>query len=383
MEKLYYTQPGAGAFTARVLECRPEGAAWAVRLDRTAFFPGGGGQDCDLGTLGGAAVLGMKEAEDQVWHLCAAPLEEGMEVRGVLDFARRRELSQQHSGEHIVSGLVYRQFGYHNVGFHMGAQCMTVDFDGPISWEALTDIERRANEAVLEDVPVRTWFPDPEELASLPYRSKKALSGPVRLVEFPGYDLCACCGTHVERTGQIGPIKLLSCVKFHRGVRVELLCGSRAMAYLSAVWEQNRLVSQAFSAKMLETGAAARRMNDTLEAQKRRAGALESRVFAALAEKTAGQGDTLIFEPELTSDGVRRLADAIGRACGGTALVLSGQDGKGYQYALCRPGGDLRELNRAMTHALDGRGGGKPEFQQGSLRAGRREIEQFWNTKDL
>ena len=383
MEKLYYTQPGAREFTARVLECRPAGAAWAVRLDRTAFFPGGGGQDCDLGTLGGAAVLDMQEAEDQVWHLCAAPLEAGTEVRGVLDWARRRELSQQHSGEHIVSGLVYRQFGYHNVGFHMGAQCMTVDFDGPISWEDLTDIERRANEAVLEDIPVRTWFPDPEELGSLPYRSKKALSGPVRLVEFPGYDLCACCGTHVERTGQIGPIKLLSCVKFHGGVRVELLCGSRAMAYLSAVWEQNRLVSQAFSAKMLETGAAARRMNEALEAQKRRAGTLESRVFASLGEKAAGQGDTLAFEPELTPDGVRRLADAVGRTCGGTALVLSGRDGMGYQYALCRPGGDLRELNRAMLRALDGRGGGKPEFQQGSLRATRAEIEQFWNARNL
>ena len=381
MEKLYYTQPGVREFTARVLECRPEGAAWAVRLDRTAFFPGGGGQACDLGTLGGAAVLDMQETGDRVWHLCAAPLEVGAEVRGALDWDRRRDLSQQHSGEHIVSGLVFRRFGYHNVGFHMGAQCMTIDFDGPLSWEALTAIEAEANNAVTRDLPVRAWFPEAEELARLPYRSKKALTGAVRLVEFPGYDLCACCGTHVERTGQIGPIKLLSCVKFHQGVRVELLCGGRAMAYLANVWEQNRQVSQAFSAKMLETGAAARRMNEALEAQKRRAGSLESRVFAALAAEAAGQGDVLVFEPELSPDGVRRLADAVGRVCGGTALVLSGQDGPGYQYALCRPGGDLRELNRALTQALNGRGGGKPGFQQGSVRAARAEIEAFWQAK--
>ena len=381
MEKLYYTQPGAREFTARVLECRPEGAAWAVRLDRTAFFPGGGGQACHLGTLGGAAVLNMQEAGDQVWHLCAAPLEAGAEVQGVLDWDRRRDLSQQHSGEHIVSGLVFRHFGHHNVGFHMGAQCMTIDFDGPLSWEALTAIEAEANDAVTRDLPVRAWFPEPEELARLPYRSKKALTGAVRLVEFPGYDLCACCGTHVERTGQIGPIKLLSCVKFHQGVRVELLCGGRAMAYLAAVWEQNRQVSQAFSAKILETGAAARRMNETLEAQKRRAGSLESRVFAALAAEAAGQGDVLVFEPELSPDGVRRLADAVGRVCGGTVLVLSGQDGAGYQYALCHPGGDLRALNRALTQTLNGRGGGKPEFQQGSVRAARAEIEAFWRAK--
>lgn len=381
-KKLYYEAPRLQTFTARVLDCRKAADGFDVILDQTAFYPEGGGQPWDVGTLGGCAVREVHEKEGIIFHRCGGFLEPGTQVEGQIDWQRRLDLTQQHSGEHIVSGLIHKRFGYHNVGFHMGAEVITIDFDGAISAEALGEIEAEANEAVWKNLPVRCWFPPVGELAQLPYRSKRALEGAVRLVEFPGYDLCACCGTHVERTGEIGLIKLLSAVKFHDGVRIEMLCGRRALAYLSAALEQNRQVSQAFSAKLLETGEAARKMNETLAAVKYRVVALENQLFDKLAAQYRGCGNVCHFEPGLSGDAVRRLADALGKSCGGRAIVLSGSDETGYQYAICKPGGDLRQFNRDWTQALRGRGGGKPAFQQGSLRATRQEIEAYLSALD-
>lgn len=375
--KLYEQNSHRREFFAQVLDCVPAKEGFDVVLDQTAFYPEGGGQSYDLGTLGGVEVTQVHEREGIIYHRCKEALEPGSFVPGSIDWPRRLEHSQHHSGEHIVSGLIHQRFGYHNVGFHMGAESVMIDFDGPIEpWE-LQQIEDQANRAVWENLPVRCWYPEPEELAGISYRSKKALTGAVRLVEIPGCDLCACCGTHVMQTGEIGIIKLLSCVKFHQGVRIELLCGSKALAYLSRIWEQNRLVSQTFSAKPLQTGEAAKKMMDTANALKQRLAAMENRVFASVADGYAGKGDVCHFEPDLTPDGVRRLADAIGQSCGGRAIVVSGTDGEGYQYAMCQPGADLRSLNKRWTEALSGRGGGKPFFQQGSIRGTRREILDF------
>ena len=376
-KKLYYADAHLQCFTARVLDCQKVGDNFDVALDQTAFYPEGGGQPWDTGILGGRRVLEVHEKQGVIFHRCDGFLEPGTQVEGQIDWQRRLDFTQQHSGEHIVSGLIHKRFGYHNVGFHMGAAAITIDFDGVISAQVLSEIEAEANEAVWRDLPVQCWFPPAEELARLPYRSKRPLEGAVRLVEVPGYDLCACCGTHVKYTGEIGLIKLLSVVKFHEGVRIEMLCGRRALAYLSDVLEQNRQVSQAFSAKVLETGEAARKMNENLAALKYRVVALENQLFENLAAQYQGRGNVCHFEPGLSGDGVRRLADALGKSCGGRAIVLSGSDDVGYQYAICQPGADLRQFNRDWTQALWGKGGGKPHFQQGSLRAARRDIEAY------
>ena len=182
---------------------------------------------------------------------------------------------QQHTGEHIVSGIIHRRWGYHNVGFHMGADVTTIDFDGPIPPEAIAQIEQEANEAVWANLPVLCRVPSREELPEVVYRTKRQLDWPVRIVEVPGTDTCACCGVHTRFTGEVGLIKIFSCVKFHQGVRLEMACGGRALEFLSQVFEQNRQVSQAFSAKILETGAAARKMNEQLSAEKFRAAGLQ------------------------------------------------------------------------------------------------------------
>ena len=369
--KLYYEDCHQMTFTGQVLACEETEKGWAVTLDKTAFYPEGGGQACDLGTLGEARVLDVRERGEAIVHLCDKPL--SGTVTGSIDWDRRFDQMQQHAGEHIVSGLIHGKYGYHNVGFHVGADVVTIDFDGPIPAEELAWIEKKANEAVWQNLDIHCRYPAQEELPTIAYRTKKALPWPVRIVEVPGIDRCACCGVHVKKTGEIGLIKLFSCVKFHQGVRIEMACGGRALDILSRVYEQNRQVSQAFSAKLLETGAAARKMNEALAAEKFRATALEKQVFASVAEGYRDRGNVLHFADSLAPGAVRELADAIAGVCGGTAAVFSGGS-----VCLVNKGGDVKELGSRMAKALEGRGGGKPGFFQGSVRAEREAIEAFF-----
>ena len=378
IRKLYYENCLLREFTAVVQSCVETKNGYEIILDSTVFYPEGGGQPCDFGTLEDAKVLDVREREETVVHLCDKPLPVGKQVVGKLDWDRRLDLMQQHSGEHIVSGIINRKFGAHNVGFHMGAETVTIDFDCFIPAEALAQIEKEANDAIYENIPVNCWYPPQEELPNVLYRSKKALNWPVRIVEVPGYDRCACCGVHVAHTGQIGIIKLLSCIKFHQGVRIEMLCGARAFSYLSRIYEQNRLVSQTFSAKPLETGAAAQRMNETLAAEKFRATNLERQVFDGIAQGYAGKGNVLHFAELATPGTVRELADRIAGRCGGTAAVFSGNDKDGYNLCLVDHTSSVAELGKKINENLDGRGGGKPGFFQGSAKASKDNIETFF-----
>ncbi len=376
--KLYYEDCHLYDFTAAVTGCEPADRGYWITLSATAFYPEGGGQACDLGMLGDARVLDVQEKENGIRHLCDRPLPVGSSVTGHIDAARRFDLMQQHSGEHIVSGIIHTMFGWHNVGFHIGGEEMTIDFDGPIPREALVRIEELANRAVWDDLPVRCWYPDREVLPGIPFRTKKALAWPVRIVEIPSIDRCACCGVHVARTGEIGLIKLLSCVKFHQGVRIELICGSRALKRMQAVYQQNRQVSEAFSARMLETGDAARKMNEALAAEKLRANTLQSALFAHTAASFTGKGNVLHFAESLTPNQLRELADGIAQVCGGWAAVFSGGEGN-YSVCIVRKNGDVKAIGTAMNQRLSGRGGGKPGYFQGSVRATRSQIQAFFS----
>lgn len=376
--KLYYEDPHMDRFSATVLSCQAVKQGFEILLDATAFYPEGGGQAADTGTLGGVRVLDTREREESVVHLCDGALEVGAVVQGVVDYEARFIRMQQHSGEHIVSGIVSRRYGYHNVGFHMGSGIITIDFDGVIPAEDLPGIEAEANSAVWKNLPVKCWVPSPEELPTVTYRAKRALPWPVRIVQIPGFDSCACCGTHVKATGEIGIIKLFSAMGFRGGTRMEMSCGIRALEILNHAYEQNRLVSQAFSAKITETGAAAQRMNEVLAQQKYRLVGLEKQIFAGIAASYAGQGDVVHFEGDLDNTAVRELADAIADTCGGMAAVFSGSDETGYAFCLVTREGDLRSFCKDMTKALNGRGGGKPQFQQGRVQAKKADIRGFF-----
>ena len=376
--KLYYEDAHLKYFTAQVLSCTRTQKGWAVTLDATAFYPEGGGQAADTGTLGGVRVLDTREQGEEVVHLCDGPLTPGTQAEGCIDYDLRFARMQQHGGEHIVSGILHRRYGCHNTGFHMGGDgIVTVDFDVPFPESDLPAIEAEANAAVWQDLPVRCWYPSAQELPTIAYRSKKALPWPVRIVEVPGFDLCACCGTHVRRTGEIGLIKLLGTVNFRGGTRMEMACGQAAFQLLSRAYAQNIQVSQAFSAKPLETGEAARRMNTLLAQQKYRCGQLERRIFDSLAASYAGQENVVHFEEGLDGTGLRELADRIASSCGGMAAVFSGTDDEGYAFCLASRTEDLRPICQALTARFPGKGGGKPGFQQGRITGTEEQIRDY------
>ena len=376
--KLYYVDPHMAVFSATVLQCTETEKGFEVILDRTAFYPEGGGQAADTGTLGNVRVMDTRERGETIVHLCSDGLTAGDTVEGKIDYDARFDRMQQHTGEHIVSGLIHARYGYHNTGFHMGTESTTIDFDGVIPAEDLPGLEAAANAAIWQNLAVKCWVPSPEELETVQYRTKRALPWPVRIVEVPGYDTCACCGTHTAYTGEVGLVKLFSAIPFRGGTRMEMACGKRALSILNTAYEQNKLVSQAFSAKIQETGEAARKMNELAAAQKYRIAGLEMKIFEGIARGYTGAGNVLHFEEDLDNNAVRELADKIAEVCGGIAAVFSGDEEAGFAFCLVARSGDLRQLGRDMTKALNGRGGGKPNCQQGRVSAKKAEIEAFF-----
>lgn len=377
-EKLYYADPFLKEFTATVLDCQAGKNGYTVTLDRTAFYPEGGGQPADHGTLDGAAVTDVHEKNGVIFHNVDRAVEIGKTVSGFIDWARRFDHMQQHSGEHICSGLICSRYGCDNVGFHMGTDIVTIDFNADIPWEELLEIEGQANRYIQEDHPIDIQFHRGAELDAIDYRSKKPLEGDVRIVAFPGADCCACCGTHVLRSGQVGLVKFLSVQKFREGVRIELLCGQRALDYLSRTWEQAKTIGQHLSVKPVDAASAVERLEGELSALKMRCAGLEEAVFAGIAAEQAGKGNVLLFQPSMKPDSIRKLADAVSKTCGGLAAVFAGE-GSHYAYALGRADGqDISAAVKALNGALHGRGGGRNGFAQGSVEAAQSAIEAFF-----
>lgn len=377
-KKLYYEDVYKKEFTAKVLECRQGKKGYEVILDQTAFYPEGGGQPGDTGSLGEAAVTDVHEKNGELIHCTDRALEPGTEVQGQINWARRFDLMQQHSGEHIVSGLVHEAFGYDNVGFHMGSDVITIDFSGMLDEAQMAEIEAKANQIIWENQEVEIFYPSEEELKELEYRSKKELSGWVRIVRFPGADTCACCGTHVTRTGEIGMVKLLSVVKFREGVRMEMISGRRVLDYLNMINEQNRQISVKLSAKMDKTAQAVARLQDENFALKGRVHSLEENFIVNEAAKWNDCENPLLFENGMEAGSVQKLADAVLQVCKGRCAVFSRNADGSYKYAMGEKDGDLRQFTKDMNAALNGRGGGKPFFVQGSVQASEKEIRAFF-----
>jgi alanyl-tRNA synthetase len=379
-EKLYYADPFLKEFTATVLTCEAGKKGFLVTLDRTAFYPEGGGQPTDQGTMNGLAVTEVHEKDGVIFHTVEGNVDIGETVSCRIDWERRFDHMQQHSGEHILSGILCADYACDNVGFHLGADIVTIDYNTEITYEQALAAEAKANAVIWANTPVEITYPDSDALASLDYRSKKELTGQVRIVTFPKADCCACCGTHVAQAGQVGLVKVLSCQKFREGVRIEILCGKRAFAYLSAVYEQDKAIGQKLSVKPVDTLAAVERLDAELIATKSRGAELESELFTFLAAEQEGKENVLLFRSEMRPDAVRRLADAVAQKAIGLTAVFSGEDGH-YAYALIHAdGADINPFVKAMNSALNGRGGGRSGFAQGSVQASREAIEAFFTT---
>ena len=328
--KLYETGPYVQTFTATVLVCTPAGEQFAVQLDRTAFYPEGGGQPCDTGALGTALVTDVQEHGGVITHTVSAALPVGQTVEGRIDWARRRDHMEQHTGEHILSGTLHRLFGAENVGFHIGSPAVRMD------------------------------------IAKLTYRSKKEIDGAVRLVDAGGADLCACCGTHVSTTGQVGAIKILSAQSYKGGTRLAVVCGERAHQSIAAAWQDAAAVGTLLSSAPGRLLPAVQNLQTAEAALKQRLAAMQNALSEALAQAAVPGQPAVLHCDGADGDGLRRICLAVSaRTNALTAVLASG--GQGLAYTLCLPGGDVRPVCKALNEAFGGRGGGKPGFCQGSL----------------
>lgn len=377
-ERLFYQDSFIKNFRAEVTACVPCKGGFRICLNRTAFYPEGGGQPCDLGMLNRIPVRDVQEQDGEIWHFTEEAIEPGTAVEGVIDWNRRFDLMQQHSGEHIVSGIIHSRYGYNNIGFHMGPEMITIDFDGEIPEEELREIEMEANRYVWENHPIRISVPEKEELAAIPYRSKKELTGEVRIVTWPGVDICACCGVHVRYSGEIGQIMLVSSQRAKGGVRIDMICGGRTLTYANHLKEQNRRISGLLSAKWKETAQAVEKLQEECRQAKFRLVGMEYQKIAETAAAKAGQGDQLLFEEHMSPDSVRKMAADVMETCGGLCAVFCGNDADGYRYAIGQKDGDLRKFVKEMNRELQGRGGGKPFFVQGSVQASGESVREFF-----
>lgn len=393
-EKLFYQDSHLAEFEAEVVSCEPAGAdfdesgkgqphLWAAELDRTAFFPEGGGQYADTGVLGGVRVVDVQEKEDRILHLLDAPLEPGIRVAGMIDREERFMKMQQHSGEHIVSGLVNSRFGYHNVGFHLGSEDCTMDFDGELTKEQLSEIEREANRAVWKNLEIQTLYPSKEELAGMEYRSKIEIEGQVRIIVVPGYDVCACCAPHVSRTGEIGVIKLTHVQRYKGGSRVTMLCGVRALADYAEKQEQAGEISALLCAKENEIAESVQRLKDEANALKYALVEKEKKLIAAKTEVIPKDGKPVcVFAEDVEGDSMRMLMNLVLEAGHGLCAVFHGNDNDGYRYVIGSREQDGRIINmrgfaKEFNAAFNGRGGGKPEMVQGTARGSKEEMRAW------
>lgn len=382
--RLYYEDAYRREFTAQVLDCipKPDGSFW-VELDCTCFYPEGGGQPGDTGLLGEVAVRDTREKDGRLFHVAGQPLTAGQTVQGRIDWARRFMLMQHHTAEHIVSGLMHKRHKRNNVGFHMGGAMVTMDFDGPLAPDDIAAVELAANRVVFENIPIEVSYPAPDALAKMEYRSKKALEGQVRIVTVPGADRCACCGTHLARTGEIGLIKLVQPQHYKGGIRVGLLCGLQALADHREKEAQVTAVSRLLSAKPAEAAQAVQRLHDEAEQLRGALAAAKTALFDVQAAAAPCDGHPLVWlRSELSPNDLRLLVTALAAHRPGLCAVFAGEGGaQGYRYALAQQGQDARALATAMHQALGGKGGGKPALTQGNVTAGLPEIAAYFGVQ--
>ena len=369
-EKLYDKDSHIKAFTAKVIDCRKKENGFEVILDKTAFFPEGGGQYADTGKIGEAAINDVQIINGEIVHYADRALNIGEELRCEINWEQRFRRMQNHSGEHIVSGIVHKLYGYENVGFHLGDD-VTIDFDGELTREQLIDVEKRANEAIYKNAKFTCEY--------LSYRSKLELTENVRIVTVEGYDVCACCAVHVYSASEIGIIKILDFARHRGGIRVHLLCGKDALEDYEKKYENLRSVATVLCAKQNETAQAFERFNEEHSALKIELAALK-RELAQLKASAMENTDEciLIFEANTDMNDLRKLvlngAEKTEKLCAG----FSGNNNDGYRFAIASKSIDLREKSKEITSALNGRGGGSSELLQGSAAASKEEIEKYF-----
>lgn len=374
MRKLFYENINLTDFTATVVSCEPVTGKnrYRVLLDATAFFPEEGGQSADKGTLNGQPVLDVQIKDDLIYHYVTEPLKPGATVTGHVDWEQRFDFMQQHSGEHIVSGLVHERFGYNNVGFHLSNNEVTLDFDGELTPAQLREIELRANEIIYRNLPVEITYPSKEELAALSYRSKIEIEGQVRIVTIPGVDVCACCAPHVSYTGAIGMIKITNCQSHRGGVRLNILCGARALADYNKKQDSVTAVSIALSAKQDLIADAVLKVKEDMLRQQERINDLQAKYLELCLSTLPAPSETehaLLFVDKMDTIAIRNTVNELVEKYTGFCAVFSGDEENGYQFIVGSKNKDCKELAQVFRNELGAKCGGNTPMIQGSMNA--------------
>ena len=380
-EKLYELNSYIHAFDTIVEECAPQKDGYAVRLSRTAFFPEGGGQAADTGTLNGTIVQDVQILDGEIWHYVGEPLVVGDTVHGEVDWETRFSRMQHHTAEHIVCSIAHRWHGLNNVGFHLGSEDVTLDLDGELTREQIDAIEEEANRVVVANVAVIATIPPAEELAQSTYRSKKELDGDVRLVTIEGVDCCACCAPHVARTGEIGLIKLLDFIRYKGGVRIHLLCGEAALADYRLRYAQSAEISAKLSVKQHDITIAVDRLiaeRDGLKLALRAANRRVADLQVSMVVPT--DNPVCLMGEDWDTETLRRVVNGLTERCGGLCVAYSEKDGA-YSYVLGGTG-DIKAATKQMNEALNGRGGGDHRQSQGRVQATEAQICAYWKSFD-
>lgn len=371
-EELYYQNAYLKEFEGSVLSCSEgKNGSFLLVLDRTAFFPEQGGQSSDIGTISDAHVSHVSINDGVITHVVDREFAVGDKVSGVIDFGHRFSNMQQHTGEHIFSGIVSSRFGYDNVGFHLSDSEVTMDYNGVLTDEDIRSVEIAVNKAIWENVEVRCEFPSKEILDSLQYRSKKELTGDVRIVTVVGYDTCACCAPHVARTGEIGLLKVVSCQNYKGGVRVSILCGRRALEYIntqmSVVGELTGLLTTG-SDKLVSS---VKKLSDENYALKGELSECREKLIGFELDSIDKNKENVFLKKEPGLDGnlMRKTVNALTEAHGGFCGVFSGDDRSGYKYIIATRNGnkDLKSLQNMLRDEYGVKGGGSNAMVQGSM----------------
>ena len=379
-ERLFDQDAYRTDFDARVVSCEPVAErAWEIVLDRTGFCPEGGGQWSDAGTLepegapAGASKPFVIHAEDRdgvIVHRTDAPIPAGTRVHGEILWDRRFDMMQQHTGEHILSGLICRNFHCDNVGFHIGRDVVTLDFNRGLSDTDVQGMENAANQVIRQNVPVEIRLYRPEELEGLQYRSKKPIPGDVRIVNIPGADTCACCGTHVAATGQVGILTVVSRMNYKGGVRIAIRCGERARTWLVTVRDDYQGACRLLSIQEALCTEVERLLGER-DALKAQTALLASRLFDQTAAAERDKPVRVAVAEDMTGAGLTHAAGRLGAGAVYALALLPRPEG-GWQFALTGAA-DVRPAAKALCERFGGKGGGRPEMAQGMLLSGEPE----------
>lgn len=382
-EKLYYTDSYIKEFNANILSLEKEtDGSFKCVLDKTAFFPREGGQSCDFGTVGDANITDVREKDGIITHFLDKKPSDMSDVKCKIDWNKRFRNMQNHSGEHIVSGLIFSMYGFENVGFHLGHEDVTIDFNGVLSEEELSLIEYKANEAVIKNIEIIAQFHAKEEADKIEYRSKKEISENLRIVTIEGYDVCACCAPHVSYTGEIGLIKLLDSIHYKGGTRLHIKCGFDALADYSLHYKNTKSISNLLSAKQHDVFLAVSRLSQALNEEKVKSSELRAEILRLKTEKLEYcDGSRLIFEKDADINFLRNYVNIAVKSTAEICAAFSGDDARGYKYIMASENVDLRAKAKEINSALSGNGGGKDSMIQGSIMASEAEIRAYFNAE--